>query len=311
MIVLQELVLGGIGWDPEIRGVLTVVTACVILMGSVYLLLATNVGSRLGLLIALSAIFGWTMLMGVFWWIYGKGYVGSKPSWEVLEINVGDLSQARTDPVRDLPDPDELPELDDVAEVDPDVEGQFEEGDEPSLSEIAAVAPDAIEEFDFGGWSVIPQTDLGESQTSADAALIEGPSAPFAEITEYAVLGGFEQGGKPRPESDSSIDRAVNRVTNSLRVTHPPRYAVILVQPTLTDPNAVPAGSAPIPAEPDPNQPVYAVVMERDIGTLRLAPALITVGSGALFGLSLWALHRRDIAAWEATQAAEPDAEPG
>ena len=41
--------LAGIAWDPQIRGFLAVLVGVVVLMGSVYLLLGTNLGARLGL----------------------------------------------------------------------------------------------------------------------------------------------------------------------------------------------------------------------------------------------------------------------
>ena len=62
-----------LAWDPTIRGVLVVVTAVVVLSGSVYLLLATNTGARLGFLIAAAGLFGWMTIMGVVWWLYGIG----------------------------------------------------------------------------------------------------------------------------------------------------------------------------------------------------------------------------------------------
>lgn len=80
-------VIAGISWEPEIRGALTVVLASAVLMGSVWLILVTNTGVRLGSLIALAGFFGWMMLMGIFWWIYGIGYAGDLPSWEVKEFN--------------------------------------------------------------------------------------------------------------------------------------------------------------------------------------------------------------------------------
>ena len=70
-----------IGWEPEIRGALTVILAIVVLCGSVYLILATNVGARLGILIALAGLSGWIMLMGLIWMIYGIGLKGPEPSW--------------------------------------------------------------------------------------------------------------------------------------------------------------------------------------------------------------------------------------
>ena len=50
---------------------LTVILAIVTLCGSVYLILATNLGARLGILIALAGLSGWIMLMGLIWMIYG------------------------------------------------------------------------------------------------------------------------------------------------------------------------------------------------------------------------------------------------
>ena len=44
-----------ISWDPTIRGYLVVATGVAVLCGSVYLLLATNTGVRLGFLIAAAA----------------------------------------------------------------------------------------------------------------------------------------------------------------------------------------------------------------------------------------------------------------
>ena len=51
-----------------------------VLCGSVYLLLATNLGARLGFLVALAASFGWLVLMGTVWWIYGIGLQGQGPA---------------------------------------------------------------------------------------------------------------------------------------------------------------------------------------------------------------------------------------
>ena len=54
-------VLAGIAWDPQVRGILSVLVGVLVLMGSIYLLLATNLASRLGFLLAL-------VLLGVGLW---------------------------------------------------------------------------------------------------------------------------------------------------------------------------------------------------------------------------------------------------
>lgn len=96
--------LAGISWDPEIRGILTVAVGLAVLGGSVWLMLATNVGARVATLLALAGFFGWMAIMGAVWWIYGIGWTGSDPSWQTREINVADITQAHTGPASDLAD---------------------------------------------------------------------------------------------------------------------------------------------------------------------------------------------------------------
>lgn len=83
--------IAGLAWDPEIRGFLAVLTGIVVLMGSVWLLLATNSGTRLGTLIAGAGFFGWMAIMGSVWWVYGIGYAGDRPTFELVEIVDADL----------------------------------------------------------------------------------------------------------------------------------------------------------------------------------------------------------------------------
>ena len=53
-------------------------------MGSVYLILATNLGARLGFLVALTGLAGWMFLMGIMWAIYGIGLRGKDPTWDAV-----------------------------------------------------------------------------------------------------------------------------------------------------------------------------------------------------------------------------------
>jgi hypothetical protein len=103
-----------LSWDPTIRGYLVVATGVVVLCGSVYLLLATNTGVRLGFLIAAAGLTGWMTIMGVAWWLYGIGWTGEASSWKVREVVVsddpGDTSGAATEDARDLSDWKDLPE---------------------------------------------------------------------------------------------------------------------------------------------------------------------------------------------------------
>ena len=54
-----------LNWEPQIRGVIIIIISVSVLCGSVFLILGTNVGARLGFLLSLSAVAGWMMLMAV------------------------------------------------------------------------------------------------------------------------------------------------------------------------------------------------------------------------------------------------------
>jgi hypothetical protein len=103
-----------LSWDPTIRGYLVVATGVAVLCGSVYLVLATNTGIRLGFLIAAAGLTGWMTIMGAAWWLYGIGWVGEEASWRVREVVVSDepedTSAAATEEARDLSDWEDLPE---------------------------------------------------------------------------------------------------------------------------------------------------------------------------------------------------------
>jgi hypothetical protein len=99
----MEPLIAGITWEPNIRGALVLLTAVVILPGTVYLVLATNTGARLGLLLALTGLFGWMAIMGVVWWVYGIGLKGRAPEWKAKEVVVGSLANARTEAVAGFP----------------------------------------------------------------------------------------------------------------------------------------------------------------------------------------------------------------
>ena len=110
-VLSAAIALGAISFDNEIRGLLVVLLGAAILMGSVWLIISTNTGFRLGTLIAISAIFGWTVMMAFIWALYGIGLQGARPTWEVQAIHIGNPSvtenEANPPPgiLDDLPNP--------------------------------------------------------------------------------------------------------------------------------------------------------------------------------------------------------------
>ena len=92
---MEHALVAALQWDPHIRGALIVLTAFLILPGSVYLLLATNMGARLGFLLAVTGLTGWLFLMGIIWTVYGIGLKGRAPEWVTKELVTGRTGETR------------------------------------------------------------------------------------------------------------------------------------------------------------------------------------------------------------------------
>ena len=237
-----------IGWEPEIRGISVVLISVVVLCGSVYFILSTNLGSRLGFLVALAGLFGWLMMMGIFWWVYGIGLQGKAPSWSGMEVIGTSLAESANE----------------VARVD----------------DISAATP----EEPVDGWIRIAEDDPAFGQTVAAADDILQNQTETFQAGEYAAVAVYEKGGERYPKIGNSID--------FLAFRHRPHYAIVEVQPvvlTITEP-----GRAPLPAEVDTSKPPTYVLMVRDQGTQRQPAVSLTVGSGLVFALCCYVLHRRE-----------------
>lgn len=231
-------------FDPGIRGILIVTVAMAILCGSVYLLLATNTGIRLGFLLAATGFMSWMFLMGLVWWIYAIGLTGNPAEWRVTEV-------VRSDAPEDT---------------------------------SAATLPEARDLRD-DEWEQLEASDpaRGEAQASADESIVgdESRVAVYDGPGDYLVLDVYQRGG---------VDPG--NLLHRLPGPRPTQHAVVQVQGVVDV--DVPFGEAPPPAEADPNEPVYSVVMVRDLGSERLPPAIVTLSSLILLGLLANALHRRD-----------------
>src|SRR2546423_11214993 len=92
-----------LNWDPELHGLLVVLLALVLLPGSIYLLLVTNMGARVGFLIAVAGFFGWMTLMGIVWTVYGIALKGSPNSWQVKSMAIGGASNSSNSVLEGFP----------------------------------------------------------------------------------------------------------------------------------------------------------------------------------------------------------------
>lgn len=255
---------GGPGaWMFELRGILTVIIGVVVLMGSVYFILSTNMGGRLAFLVSFASLAGWFFLMGAVWWTYGIGLKGPDPSWEPMQgrtvlqdTNALSLAGALDEPI------------DMNADATP--------------TEAAGTVAEA---FVDEGWKQLDPSaaSFGQASSAAEAYLLA--SQAFASNSEYKVVNVFDFGGERKPRfADGKID--------FLAFWHNPRYSVVEVAPVV--PVRAEAGRAPSVPRIDESQPHQYVYMIRDRGGKRHPAAYITIGSLIVFLISCWLLHRRD-----------------
>src|SRR4051795_6213749 len=158
---MHSVLLAGIAWDPFIRGILIVIVAILVLPGSVYLLLATNTGVRVGFLLAAAGLSGWFVIMGLVWAVFGIGVPGRTPGWKVQEIISGDVQNSTT--LKNFPGAfDKLPPGN--AEL-----ADAQSADDKLLASAAAATGE-------GGASETPKF-----------------APPFSKVDDYVQIAGYKQ----------------------------------------------------------------------------------------------------------------------
>jgi len=235
-------------WYPTILGILVVVFAILLFCGSLYLLLATNVGARLGFLVAFTCLMGFMVILTSLWITTASPLntlKGRIPGWDAIEV-VKQLDNAKTAEVRDIK----------------------KDGREVSTIEAANVKAAADENL------------IAVEALPSEAQVAQQAFARFQAVTEYKVLNTYEIGGsEPNP-----LD---------FEVTHTPLFAVVEFCKVVTP--EYPFGTVP-PAPTCTSSPGDRsfLVLQRDLGSLRVPPIVAFISSVLLFGLGLLALHWRE-----------------
>ena len=250
-----------IGWEPELRGILIVIIAVVTLCGSIYLILGTNLGARLGFLVALTGLVGWMFLMGIIWAIYGIGLQGLEPSWDAVPgrtvlqdtdalYSAGVLEQPRRGP------------------------GGRHARPRRRRSSARSSSP-------RGGRRSTRRSPASARRRRRPASFLEETGA-FA-AGEFQAVNVFDTGGERFPKIGDF---------DFLAFWHEPHYVVVEVaalEPTRTEP-----GRAPAAAVIDETRQHQYVYMVRDLGTRRQPAFVLSVGAGLIFLALCWLLHRRE-----------------
>jgi hypothetical protein len=236
-------------WYPTIIGILVVVFAVALFCGSIYVLLATNLGARLGFLVVFTALTGFMVILTTLWMTTASPLntlKGRIPSWKVQEV-VKDPAKAKTSEIRR------------VTKVGRKVSA-IESANVKAAVDEALIQKEAIP---------------AEGKLPADA----NKYARFALVTDYKELATYEVGGsKPNP-----LD---------FELTHKPLFAVVKFCTVVE--NFKPFGISPATNPPCKAGTASWIVLERDLGSVRVPPIVAFCASVLLFGLGLLALHWRE-----------------
>lgn len=310
--------ISAITFDPTIRGILVMAVATVVLPGSIFMIVSTNTGVKLGILITLTGLFAWMFLMSSVWWMYGIGLKGRDPSWQAIEVNMSRDDDTLTEEVNALPRPEDLPDPVEVLDRYPEIKATAL--DDPSfaalvetdakqhrltLSKVVSLDSEIREDLneELGGWRILSEQDTrrGETTAAADAVLASDRSTSvtgFTGTADYFVEDVFYYGGKPAdepplPDDDSSIfSRGWTRFSSIFEPKNPELLSVVTLRQAKNfedDPSEPPAAT-----QPRTDVDSLSVVQLRNLGNKRFVPALFTIINLVLFVAFAYLLHHRD-----------------
>jgi hypothetical protein len=268
-------------WYPTILGVLVVVAAVALFCGTPYLLLATNMGARLGFLVATACLSGLMVLVSLLW-LTNPSPVntlkGRIPAWVAVQsIENGDLAKAKVAAVRDI-----------------DTNGRA--ASEADITNLKAAVDNNL---------ILTKNELTGEILSGS----EGKFAVYSAATDYLVTKNQVTGGGGL-FSKVSVDFGGSWPWVHVSL-HKPLYAVVTtckVDDALA-PEEVPFGDKP-PTPKCADDTRQVLVLERDLGSLRVPPFVAFIAFSLLFGLTLLCLHwrERDLQEQAARVTGEADA---
>ena len=255
------LALVAVNFEPQLRGIIIVAIAVGVLIGGTYLVVGTNLGARLGLLHVLAGLFGWMVIMGGIWWIYGIGLTGRAPAWMPGEPTTIVRSSDLLDDAEIMLTPMK------------------------SSGNAVGDAQSASTALQSEGWLLLEESDPRRGQAvAASDEIIQKEAEEFA-LGEYVSVAVYDKGGDRWPKINESLD--------FVAFFHKPHYSIVEVAPIV--PQRTEPGRAPARPVIDETQPHRYVYMLRDLGTRRQPAIFITIGSTIIFLLLCRMLHTRDL----------------
>ncbi len=251
-------------WYPTILGFLVVIFAVALFCGSIWLLLGTNLGARLGFLISFTAVTGFGVVLTLLWLTTASPLntiKGRIPEWRVIEV-AESPADAKTVEIHNI-------------EGDGTQVGKAKQADVKAAVDAALITQEEV---------------IAEGPLPEDA----NKFARFADVNEYTITNTYEIGGSnPNPLN--------------FELKHEPLFAVaeFCAVEDLGQPFYVPPPLEPNCADTsDENAETGFMVLERDLGSIRVPPLVAFGSTTLLFILGLCLLHWRERDEQEAEQRA-------
>ena len=265
--------LAEFSWDPQVRGIVIVLASIIILPGSVFLIMGTNVGARMGFMVAIAGLSGFCMLLGILWSFNAGGIVGRSPSWKAAELAIGPPGAAISEGTEGLPMKIGDPPTNGWRELPP---GDPIRGDATAAAD-KMLAPD--------------NSEAPEGQEKAPPAF----QPPFSAPDDYVQVAAYQQGGR-----DAGV---WFKIRNHRFYKQGPWYnpigwfrtpanrVVITVQKTAPKLNEEDLAEEP---KPDLSAQPQTLVLLRDRGSMRFPAVMFTLFWLVVFAVVSWSLHHRD-----------------
>jgi hypothetical protein len=268
-------------WYPTILGVLVVVAGVTLFVGSIYLILGTNMGARLGFLVTFTALMGFMVVLTSLWITTASPLntlKGSVPAWQVQQV-VPSLDKANVAEVRNIKQTGHKVDAIEQANVK------------------AAVDAALVTKVDTAIQKFTPE---------------DNKYALYEDVTKYLVTSTFEVGGSKPSWLDFQFRHtpryAVVKFCGAAANTQP--FGVAPDTPSCAAPGAIdPATGNDLSAHNG------YVILEFNLGDVKFPPIVAFASAALLFSLGLLMLHwyekdRKALAARAAAAAAPTSTTP-
>ena len=266
------------------------------LPGSVYLVLGTDVGARVGLLLTAAGLSGMLSLLAVLWMVLpSTAAIGRAPTWQAKQVITGDFaSQVTVTGVQDFP-------ADDTKSI---------AGPNLGLKSQHWFWP--FQGCRNTGWRQVNPATIADPESATDTVLAPTAASttptppqlksPFSLNTDYTEVGAWTKG------ADANCLFAVSRH----KIYRPFKLAPLRHRGgAARHPRVVHLVPPPKP-QPDTSKPITYVVLERNLGSVR-QPQFVVFGCpwASSSCLICNALHRRDKEIWARRDAERQEAAGG